>query len=99
MRSSRADRVGLTPWRGGPRVRWDSSPWRVSPLSVTTAGPPSSVLPDTKPPFRPRPVADFASAGLNLAQVESLVLKFLMNVGTASGRRIAEEMGLPFGAF
>ena len=50
-------------------------------------------------PFRPRPVASFDQAGLNFAQVESLVLKFLMNIGVASGRRIAEELGLPFGPF
>jgi predicted ATPase with chaperone activity len=52
-----------------------------------------------KVPFRPEPVSDFEAAGLNTAQVESLVLKFLLNVGTVSGRRIADELGLPFGAF
>ncbi len=52
-----------------------------------------------KGPFRPAAVADFAQAGLNFAQVEGLVLKFLMNIGVASGRRIAEELGLPFGPF
>ena len=31
--------------------------------------------------------------------VESLVLKFLLNSGIASGRRIAAELGLPFGPF
>ena len=31
--------------------------------------------------------------------VESLVLKFLLNTGMASGRRIAAELGLPFGPF
>ncbi len=50
-------------------------------------------------PFRPKPVSDFAEAGLNYAQVESLVLKFLLNIGVASGRRIADELGLPFGPF
>lgn len=53
----------------------------------------------TKVPFRPRPVHDFDSAGLNTAQVEALVLKLLLNVGQISGRRIAEELGLPFGVF
>ncbi len=52
-----------------------------------------------KASFRPKAVADFAQAGLNFAQVESLVLKFLLNIGVASGRRIAEELGLPFGPF
>jgi predicted ATPase with chaperone activity len=31
--------------------------------------------------------------------IESLILKFLVNAGTASGRRIAAELGLPFGPF
>ena len=54
---------------------------------------------ETKPLFRPRPAGDFDSAGLNPAQVESLVLKFLLANGTATGRRIAETLGLTFGAF
>ena len=49
--------------------------------------------------FRPKPAADFVSAGLNPALVESLVLKFLLGVGVSSGRRIADELGLPFGPF
>jgi predicted ATPase with chaperone activity len=49
--------------------------------------------------FRPIPAVDFESAGLNPAQVEGLVLKYLMGVGTASGRRLACELGLPFGPF
>jgi predicted ATPase with chaperone activity len=56
-------------------------------------------LAPTKTPFRPKPVADFNQAGLHFAQVESLVLKFLLNIGVASGRKIAEELGLPFGPF
>lgn len=49
--------------------------------------------------FRPRPVASFDEAGLTFGQVESLILKFLLNASVASGRRIAEELGLPFGPF
>ena len=45
---------------------------------------PSLVL-DEKPRFRPKAVTDLESAGLNTAQVEGLVLKFLMNNGNASG--------------
>jgi predicted ATPase with chaperone activity len=50
-------------------------------------------------PFRPAPVASFEDAGLDYALVESLILKFLLNLGTASGRRIAAELGLPFAPF
>ncbi|MFO0907716.1 MAG: hypothetical protein U0794_05035 [Isosphaeraceae bacterium] len=49
--------------------------------------------------FRPKPVSTFEEAGLTIGQVESLVLKFLLNISVASGRRIAEELGLPFGPF
>ena len=49
--------------------------------------------------FYPEPVATFEEAGLDCAMVESLILKFLLNLGTASGRRIAAELGLPFGPF
>ena len=52
-----------------------------------------------QPPFRPKAATDFASAGLSPAMVESLVLKFLLGVGVATGRRIADELGLPFGPF
>src|SRR5262249_35986849 len=52
-----------------------------------------------KAPFVPRPVASFEETGLSHAMIESLVLKFLVNVGTATGRRIASELGLPFGPF
>ena len=49
--------------------------------------------------FCPAVVSTFEDAGLNDALVESLILKFLINQGSASGRRIAAELGLPFGPF
>jgi predicted ATPase with chaperone activity len=49
--------------------------------------------------FCPTVASTFEEAGLNDALVESLILKFLINQGSASGRRIAAEMGLPFGPF
>ncbi|CAN5880800.1 ATPase with chaperone activity [soil metagenome] len=66
-----------------------------------------SALPSTMPSitleepsaFRPRPVSTFEEAGLTPALVESLVLKFLLGIGLATGRRIADELGLPFGMF
>ncbi len=60
---------------------------------------PSIALDSRTMPFRPRPVRDFEEAGLTFAQVESLILKFLLNIGVASGRRIALELGMPFGPF
>ena len=52
-----------------------------------------------RPKFRPRQVSDFEAAGVNPAQVEGLILKYLLTVGMASGRRIAQELGLPFRLF
>jgi predicted ATPase with chaperone activity len=54
---------------------------------------------NAKATFYPGAADNFEEAGLNLGLVESLVLKFLMLNGTASGRVIAAELGLPFGPF
>jgi len=49
--------------------------------------------------FCPKAAESFEEAGLNPAMIESLVLKFLVQIGTASGRVIAAELGLPFAPF
>jgi len=49
--------------------------------------------------FYPPAVDSFEGAGLDPTFVEALVLKLLVNCGTASGRRIAAELGMPFGPF
>jgi predicted ATPase with chaperone activity len=59
--------------------------------------PPSFEAP--RVPFRPRAIKDFEESGLTWTQIESLVLKFLLSSGSATGRRIASELGLPFGPF
>jgi predicted ATPase with chaperone activity len=64
---------------------------------ATIAQPPTPV--SQRKLFRPRPVSTFDEAGLSTGQVESLILKFLLSISVASGRRIAEELGLPFGPF
>ena len=46
--------------------------------------------------FRPKRPADLAAAGLSAAQVEGLILKFMIGSGIASGRSIASQVGLPF---
>ena len=68
-------------------------------MSIAAPSTLPSIALDTKDAFRPKIAHDFAEAGLNPAQVEALVLKFLLGIGTASGRRVADEMGLTFGAF
>jgi predicted ATPase with chaperone activity len=53
----------------------------------------------SKVAFRPREPESFEHAGLNHAQIESLILKYLLGAGQATGRQIAVELGLPFGPF
>ena len=67
--------------------------------ATATAVPGSTSTSNGKAPFHPRTPSSFEEAGLNSAIVESLVFKFLVNTGMARGRRIAAELGLPFGPF
>ena len=39
---------------------------------------------------------DFVSAGLNETLLEAIIYRFLQNIGEAEGRRIAEQLKLPF---
>lgn len=68
-------------------------------MSETLLNYPPALVAKPRTPFRPHPPADFEEAGLFHAQVESLVLKFLLSHGIVSGRRTADELGLPFGPF
>ncbi|MBK8268746.1 MAG: AAA family ATPase [Planctomycetes bacterium] len=43
----------------------------------------------------PKPIKTFAEAGLDTAVVESLILKYLVGVGSATGGQIATELCLP----
>ena len=61
--------------------------------------PPPIARSSSKSPFYPRAVETFEEAGLNPAMTEGLVLKFILSIGAATGRRIAAELGLPFGPF
>ncbi len=69
-------------------------------MSLSVSSPPGRVsVSNGKSAFYPRAVDNFDDAGLNAAIIESLVLKFLTTIGMAPGRRIATELGLPFGPF
>ncbi|HKM55516.1 MAG TPA: AAA family ATPase, partial [Isosphaeraceae bacterium] len=70
-------------------------------LSAPSVLPPLLNAPggDGRAYFVPQAVNTFEDADLPYALIESLVLKFLLNLGTAPGRRIASELGLPFGPF
>lgn len=46
--------------------------------------------------FFPKSPQNFREAGTNDSQVEALVLKFLLSAGDCSGRKISEQIKLPF---
>ena len=68
-------------------------------MSIAAPSTMPSISLEAKPKFRPHPAKGFAEAGLSPAQVEGLVLRFLLKIGTATGRRIADELGMPYGLF
>jgi hypothetical protein len=96
------DKPDLKDKPGRPRFPVDHSaeiPGGRTAVSIAAPSTLPSIDLNETPKFRPKPTTDFATAGLTPAQVESLVLKFLLNIGIATGRRIADELGLPFAPF
>lgn len=57
----------------------------------------SSTIAEARPAFVPLAPSTLDEAGLRESQVEALVLKFLLNAGGNTGRKIANQVGLPFG--
>jgi len=66
----------------------------VTPPAEETSS--ASTLSDGEP-FVPREPASLEATGLTRNDVESLILKFLMHAGVATGRQIADQIKLPFG--
>src|SRR5262249_59484611 len=79
-------------WQQEEAIMGISAPSVLSGVSMSSGS-------NGKAPFVPKPVASFEETGLSHAIIESLILKFLVNAGMATGRRIASELGLPFGPF
>ncbi|MCE9547144.1 MAG: AAA family ATPase [Planctomycetia bacterium] len=52
--------------------------------------------PSTGDDFTPLVPKSLAATGIGESQVEALVLKFLLNFGSATGREIADQVRLPF---
>ncbi len=59
----------------------------------TAASPSATTDGDTFVPLEP---SSFRQARLNEAEAENIALKFLLSVGSATGREVAEQMKLPF---
>ena len=66
---------------------------------IEEPGPEPVMMEEAPRPFRPERPSSFAEAGLSTMQVEGLILKSLLSAGVATGRTIASELGLTFGAF
>ena len=69
---------------------------------MSTTGSPvlgPSALSNGKAAFFPRDAVDLRRGRAQLGNRRSLVLKFLVSSGMATGRRIATELGLPFRPF
>lgn len=63
------------------------------------AGKPEAEQPaaaDSEGEFAPIEPTSFAEARLNEAEVEALILKYLLSCGSATGREVADQVKLPF---
>lgn len=66
-------------------------------LSATIVMPPTPRPPESEDSWLPREPQTLEESGLSPADVESLILKQLLIGGQATGRKIAEQIKLPFG--
>ena len=72
-------------YRSG-RAEWQTAQGRL----------PEGFKPSVDEPWRPREPADLRSAGVNETLLEAVIYRFLINVGEAEGREIADQVKLPF---
>ena len=52
--------------------------------------------PSRDEPWRPEEPSDIVSAGVNETILEAIVYRYLLNIGEAEGRKIADQVALPF---
>jgi len=78
----------LIAYNESQRMSGDTITFQASPLASILAD-------DAFWPVSPRSIAE---TGLTESVVESLICKLLLNVGTASGRNMAAQICIPFGA-
>ncbi|MFK8114641.1 MAG: AAA family ATPase [Rubripirellula sp.] len=69
------------------------------PTAVRPKGPPmpGGFKASRDEPWRPAEPADMLSAGINETLLEAIVYRFIQNIGEAEGRKIADQVKLPFG--
>ncbi|MEM1227292.1 MAG: AAA family ATPase [Planctomycetota bacterium] len=69
------------------------------PAHVATPNPPVSSLawePSRDEPWRPTEPNDLRTARINESLLEAIIFRFLINAGEAEGRRVADQVQLPF---
>jgi DNA-binding PadR family transcriptional regulator len=64
--------------------------------SIVSGGKPPEVAAADDQDFVPIEPTSFREAGLTDSEVEALILKFLLNRGSSTGREIADQVRLPF---
>ncbi len=75
-------------------------PRHASPKPVVAARPsvtPVGFDPSRDEPWRPAEPVDTHSGGINESILEAIIYRYLLNIGEAEGRRIADQVRLPFG--
>ena len=86
------------------------APQSPAPQSPATPAPPSAppkiksriaelplgFKPDRNEPWRPAEPVDMQSAGVNETLLEAIIYRFLQTVGESAGRKVAEQVKLPF---
>ncbi len=57
---------------------------------------PDGFTPSGDEPWRPKEPVDLSKAGINESLLEAVIYRFLINVGEAEGREVADQVKLPF---
>ena len=57
---------------------------------------PASFEPQRDEPWRPIEPVDAVAAGVSESTLEAIIYRFLLNIGEAEGRRIADQLKVPF---
>ena len=63
--------------------------------SAVMEAPPQTAPPEPTDIYRPAPPESLEDAGLTNEMVDALIFKYLMNVGSAAGAKIAATLALP----
>ena len=85
---------------GGPRPRPAGQPPQAGRHPATAAAKkdrtPYGFTPTRDEPWRPLEPEDCVAAGVNESILEAIVYRFLANIGESEGRKIADQVKLPF---